>query len=395
MSVPKLGHYPSLPHAPTPDRLAAVRLDGNSTVSDLIETLQRCTKWLDRYRDGSRAIGEENTKAGLIEPILEALDWDIHDPDEVCREYRRLSSDKPVDYALLLLRTARLFVEAKGVGENLNDPKWANQIIEYATAAGVEWVALTNGAEWRIYNAHAPVPIEQKLFRTVRIEDTDEALRILPLLSKENAGENRIEALWKVHFVDRRVRQVLVELFSNGQPAKELVAAVRRRVPSLTLREVRESLARARATFEFPVVEEQGWPRPFIGHQSRPSDGRVDQAATSEVQGHRVSPAERSMKLRDLITAGRLGPGGVLQADCRGKHHTAELLDDGRVSYRGAAYPTPSAAGEAAKKATRGQDIPKSVSSTDGWWFWRAEDRKTGQMATLKQIRRSAAAPLA
>jgi hypothetical protein len=256
-------------------------------------------------------------------------------------------------------------------------------------------VALTNGAEWRIYNAHAPVPIEQKLFRTVRIEDTDEALRILPLLSKENAGENRIEALWKVHFVDRRVRQVLVELFNSGEPAKELVAAVRRRVPSLTLREVRESLARARATFEFPVVEEQGWPRPFIGHQSRPSDGRVDQAATSEVQGHRVSPAERSMKLRDLITAGRLAPGDVLQADCWGEHHTAELLDDGRVSYQGAAYPTPSAAGEAAKKATRGQDIPKNVSATDGWWFWRAEDRKTGQMATLKQIRRSAAAPLA
>ena len=118
-----------------------------------METLQRCTKWLNHYRDGSRTIGEENTKAGLIEPILEALDWDIHDPDEVCREYRRLSSDKPVDYALLLLRTARLFVEAKGVGANLDDPKWANQIIEYATAAGVEWVALTNGAEWRIYNA--------------------------------------------------------------------------------------------------------------------------------------------------------------------------------------------------------------------------------------------------
>jgi hypothetical protein len=373
-------------------------------VGDLIETLQLSTKWLDRYRDGSRTIGEENTKAGLIEPILEALGWDIHDPDEVCREYRRLSSDKPVDYALLLLRTARLFVEAKGVGANLDDPKWANQIIEYATAAGVEWVALTNGAEWRIYNAHAPVPIEQKLFRKVRIDDTDEALRTLPLLSKENAGENRIEALWKVHFVDRRVRQVLVELFNSGEPAKELVAAVRRRVPSLTLHEVRESLARARATFEFPVVEEQEWSRPVVGHQSRRSDGRVDQAATSEERGHRVSSAEhsmkyrvssaeRSMKLRDLIAVGRLAPGDVFKADYWGEHHTAILLDDGRVSYQGAAYQTPSAAGEAVKKAMRGQDIPKRVSATDGWGFWRAEDRKTGQMARLRRIRRSAAAP--
>jgi hypothetical protein len=101
------------------------------------------------------------------------------------------------------------------------------------------------------------------------------------------------------------------------------------------------------------------------------------------------------MKLRDLITAGRLAPGDVLEADCWGEHHTAELLDDGRVSYQGISYPTPSAAGEAVKKAIRGQDLPKSVSSTDGWGFWRAEDRKTGQMARLRRIRRSAAAPLA
>lgn len=101
------------------------------------------------------------------------------------------------------------------------------------------------------------------------------------------------------------------------------------------------------------------------------------------------------MKLRDLITAGRLAPGDVLEADCWGEHHTAVLLDDGRVSYQGATYLTPSAAGEAAKKAMRGQDIPKRVSATDGWAFWRAEDRKTGQMARLRHIRKSAAQLLA
>ena len=68
------------------------------------------------------------------------------------------------------MRTPRLFVEAKGLGENIEDPRWANQIISYAAVAGVEWVALTDGAEWHIYNAHAPVPVEQKLFRTVRLD---------------------------------------------------------------------------------------------------------------------------------------------------------------------------------------------------------------------------------
>jgi hypothetical protein len=67
-------------------------------------------------------VGESNTKAGLIEPVIAALGWDVLDPDEVHREYRRRSPDNPVDYALLLSRTPRLFIEAKGLGENIDDP---------------------------------------------------------------------------------------------------------------------------------------------------------------------------------------------------------------------------------------------------------------------------------
>ena len=89
-------------------------------VADLDETLRRtirdCAKRLDGYGSmGSKPLNEANTKSGLIEPTLQALGWDIHDPDEVNREYRRQSSDKPVDYALLLLGKPRLLVEAKRV----------------------------------------------------------------------------------------------------------------------------------------------------------------------------------------------------------------------------------------------------------------------------------------
>jgi predicted type IV restriction endonuclease len=117
-------------------------------VQDLLDTLKQCVERLDRYRRPSQRVGESNTKAGLIEPIIAALGWDVLDPDEVHREYRRRPADNPVDYALLLSRTPRLFIEAKGLGENMSDPKWANQTISYAAVAGVEWVALTapNGA---------------------------------------------------------------------------------------------------------------------------------------------------------------------------------------------------------------------------------------------------------
>ena len=79
-------------------------------------------------------------------------------------EYKIRKQDKPVDFALFLLRTPCLFVEAKGLSQNLDDRRWANQIMGYAGVAGVGWVVLTDGNEYRLYNSHAAVPIEEKLF---------------------------------------------------------------------------------------------------------------------------------------------------------------------------------------------------------------------------------------
>jgi hypothetical protein len=223
-------------------------------VQDLLDTLKQCVERIDRYRRPSQRVGESNTKAGLIEPIIAALGWDVLDPDEVHREYRRRPADNPVDYALLLSRTPRLFIEAKGLGENINDPKWANQTISYAAVAGVEWVALTDGAEWRVYNAHAPVPVEQKLFRAVRVaEDLDAAFELLALLSKDNLRDNRLQELWRGFFVDRQVHAALDELFNTGEPARDLVALVAKRVPDLPRADIRASLVRARVAFDFPT----------------------------------------------------------------------------------------------------------------------------------------------
>lgn len=364
---------------------------------DLGETLRGCEKWLDRYRGRFKSVSEQDTKAGLIEPVLEALGWDVRDPDEVRHEYRRAPSDNPVDYALLLLRTPRLFVEAKGVSQHLDDPKWANQTIAYATAAGVEWVALTNGAEWRIYNAHAPVPIDKKLFRSVQIEkDPDEAVRVLRLLGKENMGENRIEELWKGYFVDRQVHEVLLDIFSS-EPARELVAAVRHRVPSLTPKEIRASLTRVVARFEFPAVAET----PATGDSARhlvPEVAVVGTltAAPPKRPGYRrvrVSSSERSESLADLIALGVLIAGATLEASYFGERHTAELLGDGRVEYAGKIYGSLSGAGEAVKHAVRGDALSDKTRSTDGWRFWRTKERDTGKLATLKEIRGGATSP--
>ena len=123
-------------------------------MSELSEALEKVRKKIIRYQ--GKDMNEQNTKTALINPILRALGWDVGDLEHVQQEYKRRKRDKPVDYALLLFREPRLFVEAKALGQNLGDRKWANQIMGYATVAGVEWVVITNGDEYRIYNALAP-----------------------------------------------------------------------------------------------------------------------------------------------------------------------------------------------------------------------------------------------
>lgn len=127
--------------------------------SRLQETIALVVARVRRFQD--RTLGEQNTKASLIEPVLEALGWDIRDPDEVHREFKPTPKDCPVDYALKLLRKPRLFVEAKGLGETLSDRKWIAQVLGYATVAGVEWCVLTDGDEYRFYNATAAVDAEE------------------------------------------------------------------------------------------------------------------------------------------------------------------------------------------------------------------------------------------
>jgi hypothetical protein len=376
---------------------------------DLEDALKQCVERVARFRRQHQRIGEQNTKIGLIEPIIGALGWDLFDPDEVHREYRRRGADNPVDYGLLLLRTPRLFIEAKGLGENLDDPRWANQTISYAAVAGVEWVALTDGSEWRVYNAHAPVPIEQKLFRTVRLEgDTDAAVELLSLLSKENMRENRIEELWKGYFVDRQVHAELIDLFS-GEPVPELVALLDRRLSKLKGEEIRSSLMRARATFDFPSAANShvGQPAPVSAVPSVVPTPAVSSGvpvaaprpparnpAPRRPGKQRVSPEERRLHIRDMIAAGRLRPGSTLVARYFGQQHHAELLADGNIRYGGQSYNSPSGAGEAVKIAVHGTNVSATTKATDGMDFWHTEDARTGDVVSLKEIRRRTLADL-
>ncbi|MHC4404876.1 MAG: restriction system modified-DNA reader domain-containing protein [Planctomycetota bacterium] len=351
-------------------------------MNELVQALDDVRRKMRRYQ--GKELNEQNTKTALIHPVLRALGWDVGDLEEVQQEYKRRPRDKPVDYALLLLRAPRLFVEAKALGQNLNERRWAHQIMGYATVAGVEWVVLTNGDEYRIYNACAAVPVEEKLFRTVQLTDADSpAEETLALLSKEQISENQIEVLWQAQFVDRQVRSALDKLFA-AEPDPSLVRLVKRGVKELSTKDVRASLARLQVRFDFPVELEP----PATGRQKAEKPAR-SRTAKSGKKGGFPDTTRRFLdlgyKMREvaalLVRERFLSAPLELTAEYRGRTLKAQLEPDGNVVFKGKRYTSPSGAARDAKGTVTGRPM-----SEDGWRFWHYRDQ-TGQLVPLDVAR--------
>ena len=322
-----------------------------------------------------RGLGEQNTKASLIDPIIEALGWDTRNWEEVHREFKAKPRDKPVDYALKIMRKPRLLIEAKALGEDLSDRRWITQILGYATVVGVEWCILTDGDEYRFYNASAPVDADEKVFGSFKVSagDADQAIKYLTPIARSNLEENLLESLWNAHFVDRRVRGTIQSLLDSADG--EFVRLVCKKTPKLTPAAVADSLAR------LDILVRPGSDVPKrTGHGRRatakPETRRPRNDAAPEKKREHVG-----VSVADLITAGFLKPPTTLFNFYFGKRYEATLLPDGQLEFREKTYSSPSLAGEAARKAATGKRH-----STNGWEFWQLldESRKETSLAAVR-----------
>jgi hypothetical protein len=245
-------------------------------------------------------------------------------------------------------------------------------------------VALTDGNEWRLYNSHATVPVEQKLFRTVRVADpATRPGETLSLLSKAQLQDNLIDLYWKSEFVDRQVGETLRALFA-GVPDPAVVRLVHGRLPTLARPDVRASLGRLRANFDFPVVPtttSRAGPVPDLPAVGapRPSEPRP-KAPGKGTPGHGVT-------LGQLIDAGLIRV--PLEIVHRGRAGEALGLIEAadRVVVDGVAYASLSIAGGAARRSMRGEPLGAANPATNGWTFWELHGAD-GQLHPMDALRR-------
>ena len=112
---------------------------------------------LKAYSDKSRPLiehcdSEQQTKISIINPFIELLGHAVNDPRQVKVEFTvdvRINREK-VDYAILNnIGEPSIFIEAKQIGTNLNNPLLLNQINSYANQVNtVKFIALTDGQMW-------------------------------------------------------------------------------------------------------------------------------------------------------------------------------------------------------------------------------------------------------
>lgn len=349
----------------------------------LSEAVAKVRRRVLEIRERGENIGEQDTKAILIEPILLALGWRLEELDEVRREYRRKPQDNPVDYALFVLRKPRLFIEAKSLGTSLDDRKCARQVLGYASVVGVGWCVVTNGEEYRLYNSHAAVDVEDKLFRDIHLSDeaqTDYSVETLGLLNKETLGENLLETLWKSQFIDRRVKSALEDSFLEEDVG--LGRMLRRRLPELAPIEIRESLRRASVRVEFPVVA--------VGPVRHAHDAEAyADVATRDWEGEPShSPVMLGATLADLVSAGVISPPMQLERRYKGVELRASIGQDGKVRFEDAVYDSLSTAGGMARRSVIGSPEGRDYPQTNGWTFWCYRDSETGNLRPVDELRR-------
>jgi predicted transport protein len=217
-------------------------------MSNLVAVLTQLSGKLERFR--KEGLKETPTRTIFIDPILEALGWDVRDPDEVHLEYPTIDG-KSMDYALKINRKPVLLVEAKALNDPLKDVKDVTQTTGYAANDGIVWCILTNGVRWRVYRSMEQCAAPEKLMYEVSYDPGDlegssleQTAEQFKRFSRDGMAKGTLDDCGKLIFTDGKVRKALQTLVAES--TTKLSKLVRRTIgdPSLTAGAVQESLAR-------------------------------------------------------------------------------------------------------------------------------------------------------
>lgn len=153
------------------------------------EARQEIARLVTKYQSlDSKAIKtftEADTRRTFIEPLFQALGWDVYSRDEVAEEVKAAAGR--VDYVFKLHGVSQFYLEAKALRAELTRPEYIKQAITYAYNKGITWAVLTDFEGLQVYNAQTG-----RLFINLSYNNYLRDFDDLWLLSRESLESNAL-----------------------------------------------------------------------------------------------------------------------------------------------------------------------------------------------------------
>jgi predicted transport protein len=195
----------------------------------IISCIESLRLKLDRHR--KEGLKEYPTRTIFIDPLLQALGWDVRDPHEVELEYPTIDG-KSVDYAPKINRKSVLFIEAKPLNDPLTDIKSITQVVGYAANAGVEWCILTNGVTYKVYRSTEKAEAPDKLLFELSLDpketlgmSIEQVAEQFARFSRDAMAKGILDEIGEQVFTVGKIRKAMDKLFM--EPPNTLVRLIR------------------------------------------------------------------------------------------------------------------------------------------------------------------------
>ena len=156
----------------------------------LKRNFSRFKKILKRALD--RDVNEADTVDIINDIFAEIFGYDKY--LEITREY--VVKNTYCDLAIKIDESIKFLIEIKAIGIELKE-NHVKQAVDYGANHGTDWVILTNGIEWRVYQIKFEKPIKAKLicdfnFFELNLHKTED-LEMIYILCKEGLNKNAID----------------------------------------------------------------------------------------------------------------------------------------------------------------------------------------------------------
>ncbi|WP_050181299.1 type I restriction endonuclease [Domibacillus robiginosus] len=133
-------------------------------MEQFIQQVKSLSSRVEKIKDNIQT--EEATKTSLVMPLIQALGYDIFNPEELVPEFIAdvgIKKGEKIDYAIMEGPNPVILIEAKCVHEKLH--KHDSQLFRYFGTTKAKFAILTNGIEYKFFtDLEEPNKMDEKPF---------------------------------------------------------------------------------------------------------------------------------------------------------------------------------------------------------------------------------------